>query len=173
MTTIASVRLRPFEKSDAEAFTAAVNSSLNTLQPWMSWAHAHYRTEEATDWIIFTHLQRLTREAEEFAIVDDQDRFLGGAGIRFPRHDGALPSLGYWVRSDSQRKNVARRAVEQLLIFGFSRSGVHTIEVLAAEENHASRAVAACCGGKLVGTYYGLSMLADRPVNTSVYHFYR
>ena len=78
--SIPEVALRPFILQDAEAFTRAVNQSLGSLQPWMVWAHADYSVDEAVSWINFTHLQRQKGEAEEFAIVDGNDRLPGGAG---------------------------------------------------------------------------------------------
>lgn len=83
--TASTIRLRPFDLKDIEAFTSAVNASLDTLLPWMSWAHPAYQPDEAESWIRFTHLQRALKEAEEFAIVDAQNRLLGGAGIRFAK----------------------------------------------------------------------------------------
>lgn len=53
--TTAAIRLRPFDLSDIEAFTVAVNDSLDTLLPWMSWAHPDYQPDEAESWIRFTH----------------------------------------------------------------------------------------------------------------------
>jgi len=167
------VHLRPFSSKDIPAFTAAVNSSLDTLLPWMTWAHPDYQPEEAASWIDFTQQQRLKGEAEEFAIVDDRDRLLGGAGIRFIREPSHFAALGYWVRSDMQRQGIASHAVRLLLKMGFARPEVKVIEILAAEENHASRAVAARCGAKFIDIRYGLIILESGPVNTAIYHFHR
>lgn len=133
------IHLRPFKASDAPAFTSAINASLASLIPWMSWAYQNYQQHEAESWIQLTQLQRLAGEAEELAIADGQDRLSGGSGIRFARNSGELSSIGYWVRSDAQGNGIATRAVKQLLALGFSRSDTETIEILAAEENFGSR----------------------------------
>lgn len=171
--TCANFRLRPFTLNDITAFTEAVNASLESLLPWMVWAHADYQPHEAESWIQFTHWQRLKGEAEEFAIVDQRDRLLGGAGIRFARHPGDFSALGYWVRSDAQRQGIASRAVIALLSLGFSRPETRGIEILAAEDNLASRAVAEKCGGEFIGCRYGLIVLESGPVNSAIYHFQR
>lgn len=49
--------LRPFEDRDAECFANAVNESLDTLLPWMSWAHENDMPEDALKWFHTTHLQ--------------------------------------------------------------------------------------------------------------------
>ncbi|RPD99002.1 N-acetyltransferase [Candidatus Pantoea deserta] len=167
------VQLRPFTDTDIPAFTEAVNASLDTLLPWMTWAHADYQAEEAASWIAFTQQQRARGEAEEFVIVDHQDRLLGGAGIRFARQPGQFAALGYWVRSDAQRKGVASRAVTLLLETGFARPDIDRIEILAAENNAASRAVAERCGARFIDMRYGLIILESGPVNTAIYHVHR
>lgn len=173
MTVNWSVSLRPFQPDDAPAFCEAVNASLDTLMPFLNWAHEDYRPEEAASWIAFTGQQRLRDEAEEFAIVDAHGRLLGGAGIRFTTQPGQPASLGYWVRSDAQRRGVACAAVIALIQRGFTRSGIETIEILAAETNFASRTVAERCGARLVDIRYGLIILPSGPVNTAIYHFQR
>ncbi len=144
------IQLCPFTLADIPAFTAAINASLDTLRPWMVWAYPDYQPEEAASWITFTLQQRIKGEAEECAIVDASDRLLDGAGIRFAREPDQLAALGYWVRSDMQRQGVASRAVALLLERGFARREIKVIEILAAKENHASRAVAERCGAHLV-----------------------
>ncbi|WP_312041483.1 GNAT family N-acetyltransferase [Pantoea eucalypti] len=168
-----NISLRPFLLSDVSAFTAAVNASLDSLIPWMVWAHHDYQPHDAESWIRFTHWQRMKEEAEEFAIVDQHDQLLGGAGIRFARHPGDTSAIGYWVRSDVQRQGIASRAVAKLLPLGFSRPETRLIEILAAEDNLASRRVAEKCGGQFIGCRYGLIVLAAGPVNTAIYHFHR
>lgn len=165
-----SIHLRPFIAADTAAFTAAVNASLDTLLPWMAWAHSDYQPEEAASWIAFTQQQREKGEAEEFAIVDAEDRLLGGAGIRFAREPGQFAALGYWVRSDAQRQGIASRAVALLLEKGFARPETEVIEILAAEKNLASRAVAERCGARFIDMRYGLIILQSGPVNTAIYH---
>lgn len=168
-----AIHLRPFELSDVPGFTAAVNASLDSLIPWMIWAHHDYQPHDAESWIRFTHWQRMKEEAEEFAIVDQHDQLLGGAGIRFARHPGDTSAIGYWVRSDAQRQGIASRAVTKLLPMGFSRHDTRVIEILAAEDNLASRRVAEKCGGQFIGCRYGLIVLEGGPVNTAIYHFQR
>lgn len=170
---IAAVHLRPYYLHDASAFTDAVNESLASLQPWMVWAHDDYRIEEAISWIHFTHIQRDRGDAEEFAIVDGDDRLLGGAGIRFAQQPGEFSAIGYWVRSDAQRQGVATRAVKRLVELGFQSHQLKILEILAAADNLASRAVAERSGFSFVDYRYGLIVLESGPVNTAIYHLKR
>lgn len=165
--------LRPFAMQDASAFASAVNESLDTLLPWMVWAHANYSEQDAREWFAFTHMQRSKGEADEFGIYDDNGQLLGGAGLRYPQDKASLCAMGYWVRSSQQRKGLARKAVNSLAELAFQRPEINTIEILAAETNLASRAVAIASGAQFIDMRYGLIILDSGPVNTAIYHLRR
>lgn len=168
-----NIHLRPFAMQDASAFSTAVNESLDTLLPWMVWAHANYSEQDAREWFAFTHIQRSKDEADEFGIYDEEGQLLGGAGLRYPRDNASLCAIGYWVRSSQQRKGIARQAVRFLTERAFQRRDINTIEILAAETNLASRAVANASGAEFIDMRYGLIVLDSGPVNTAIYHLRR
>lgn len=165
--------IRPFAEHDAAAFASAVNHSLDTLIPWMAWAHEDYREEEARQWFRYTHLQRQQGTADELGLFAEDGRLLGGAGIRYPAGAESPAALGYWVRSSEQRKGIARSAVKWLVERAFSQPDIDVIEILAAETNLASRAVAVSAGAELVAVRYGLIVLNSGPVNAAIYHLRR
>ncbi|WP_437609125.1 GNAT family N-acetyltransferase [Erwinia sp. V71] len=167
------IHLHPFAMQDAGAFACAINESLDSLLPWLSWAHAGYSEEEARQWFAFTHQQQARRVADEWGIYDDGDNLLGGVGLRYAQQSGALCSIGYWVRQSQQRKGIARQAVQQLAQRAFQHEEINTIEILAAESNIASRTVAVASGAQLVDMRYGLIVLTSGPVNTAIYHLHR
>jgi len=168
------IYLRPMLASDAVDYAAAVNESLSSLQPWMVWAHEDYQREEAVDWFRWIDRQREKGEANEMGIfATADDRFLGAAGIRYAQNPAELSAIGYWVRQKEQRKGVARRAVLQLAHEGFRRPAIKTIEILAAENNYASRAVALSSGAHFIDFRYGLIVLTEGPVNAAIYHLRR
>ncbi|KOC89192.1 GNAT family N-acetyltransferase [Winslowiella iniecta] len=168
-----NIHLRPFAMQDAAAFAQAVNESLESLLPWMVWAHADYSEQNAREWFSFTEMQRNKGEADELGIYDDNGHLLGGAGLRYARDKSCLPAIGYWVRSSQQRKGIARQAVAYLAEQAFRCPEINTIEILAAETNLASRAVATASGAELIDTRYGLIILDSGPVNTAIYHLRR
>ena len=90
--------------------------------------------------------------------------------MRKIRRSSAPLATGY---VKEQRKGVARQAVLQLAQEGFLCHNVETIEILAAENNYASRAVALSCGAHFIDLRYGLIVLADGPVMAAIYHLRR
>lgn len=164
--------MRAFNESDAAAFSQAVNQSLDTLLPWMTWAHGGYTEGEARLWFHLTHLQRQQGSANELGLFASDGRLLGGAGIRYSS-DPLIPcSIGYWVRSSEQRQGIASEAVRRLAKEAFDKMELDKIEILVAENNAASRAVAEKVGAETVAIRYGLIVLDSGPVNTVVYHLH-
>lgn len=165
--------IRPFENSDATAFVEAVRESLKSLIPWMVWAHEDYAAEEALKWFSYTHLQRRQGVADEYGLFTEDGRFLGGVGLRYSGGPDMPAALGYWVRSSEQRKGIARQAVRQIAAQAFEQPDIDAIEILAAENNIASRAVAISAGAELIALRYGLIVLQSGPINTAIYRLYR
>nr|WP_315238640.1 GNAT family N-acetyltransferase [uncultured Albidiferax sp.] len=139
--------LRPFEPSDAPAFTEAVLESLASLQPWMPWAHAAYSAQEALEWFAFTHAGRAVGTDHEFGVFsEDGRRFLGGAGVSELHALRKSCNLGYWVRQSAQHQGVASRCVRVLADFAFASLQLHRVEISAAVGNAASAGVARKAG---------------------------
>lgn len=164
--------LRPYQDDDAEAFAAAVNASLDTLRPWLLWAHAGFTAAEARQWFSITHLLRNKGEAHELGLFAPDGRLLGGAGLRYSRDQPDHCSIGYWVRSSEQRQGIASYAVRQLVDLAWQSTERKVVEILAVEDNVASRSVATRCGADFKGISFGLIVLDKGPVNTAIYHFY-
>ncbi|MGD8108504.1 GNAT family N-acetyltransferase [Pantoea sp. FN0302] len=168
------IYLRPMLATDAADYAAAINESLSSLKPWMSWAHENYQPDEAIEWFRLIDRQREQGEANEMGIFAVSDhRFLGAAGIRYGQTPGEHCAIGYWVRQKEQRKGIARQAVMQLAREGFRRPEINVIEILAAEANAPSRAVAISCGAQLIALRYGLIVLDSGPVTAAIYHLQR
>ncbi|EXU74902.1 GNAT family N-acetyltransferase [Erwinia mallotivora] len=164
---------RPYQEQDAEAFAAAVNQSLDTLTPWLAWAHEGFTTLEARQWFATTHTLRESGNANEMGLFASDGRLLGSAGLRYSASPDNHCSIGYWIRSSEQRQGIATRAVRYLVEMAWQSPQRDTVEILAAEENIASRRVALKCGADFIGIQYGLIVLNTGPVNTAIYHIRR
>lgn len=167
------IQLRPYRDEDATAFSQAVNDSMDTLSPWLLWAHSGFTEAEARQWFAISHLLRDKGEANEQGLFAEDGRLLGGAGLRYSRDQKNHCSIGYWVRSSEQRQGIASFAVKHLVELAWQSPEREIVEILAVEENVASRGVAIKCGAEFIGIKYGLIVLDSGPVNTAIYHFHR
>jgi RimJ/RimL family protein N-acetyltransferase len=103
--------LRCWRREDAALLKEAVDSSLEELQRWLSWALLDPR-----DLALWQY--RLQRKEADFAEGTDfeygvfdrgESRVLGGSGLHARIGPGAL-GIGYWVRSDSTNRGLATEA---------------------------------------------------------------
>ncbi|MGE9551411.1 GNAT family N-acetyltransferase [Erwinia amylovora] len=164
---------RPYADADAWEFADAVTSSLDTLRPWLLWAHEGFSEADARQWFAATHLLRDKGAANELGLFAEDGRLLGGAGLRYSSVDHDHCSIGYWVRSSEQGQGIATQAVRYLVDMAWQSPERETVEILAVEDNAASRRVAVKCGADFIGIQHGLIVLDSGPVNTAVYHFRR
>lgn len=139
--------LRPFKMADAPAFAAAVRESADSLGPWMGWAHAAYSRDEARSWIAFCDAARAAGHAHEFGIfLDDGETLVGGAGLNQFNTTHAFCNLGYWVRASQQRQGAALAAVQALTLHAFEALKLSRVEIVIADGNLPSIAVARKAG---------------------------
>jgi ribosomal-protein-serine acetyltransferase len=76
-----TVRFRPLEESDAVEYAAAARESIATVGKWMDWCTAEYSIDMAHEWIATCQANFSIGTAFEFAIVNDNNDFLGGGGV--------------------------------------------------------------------------------------------
>lgn len=164
---------RPYRDSDAGNFASAVNASLDTLRPWLLWAYKGFSEEDARKWFAVTQTLRNRGAANELGLFAEDGRLLGGAGLHYSSDQTNHCSIGYWVRSSEQGQGIASQAVRLLVDMAWQRPERKTVEILAVEENIASRRVAEKCGAEFIGIQHGLIVLDSGPVNTAIYHFHR
>jgi RimJ/RimL family protein N-acetyltransferase len=146
-----SITLRAPHRQDAAAHCEAVLESLPEVSAWLEWAHDGYRIDESAAFIDRAITGHQTGDMYEFFIVDDDDRFLGGAGLNRVDTRFMRANLGYWVRTSAARRGVASAATRLLARFGFEQLGFQRIEIVAAVDNKASQRVAEKAGGHREG----------------------
>lgn len=141
--------LRPFVPDDAPAFAAAVRESVSSVGRWMDWAHAGFSEQDALDWFAACAAGRADGSSHEFAIVSKvEHRLVGGAGLNKFIQLHAFCNLGYWVRTSAQRQGAASAAVAALARHAFQSLGQARVEIVVADGNAASLAVARRSGAQ-------------------------
>ncbi|WP_075792505.1 GNAT family N-acetyltransferase [Massilia putida] len=139
--------LRPLVPTDAPAMAAAVRESMASLVQWMPWAHAAYDEADALAWIAACATARAHATAHEFGIFDrDGQHYVGAAGLnQFNRANGFC-NLGYWVRAAARRQGAGLAAIRALARFAFDGLGQTRVEIVVADGNLSSLALARKAG---------------------------
>jgi ribosomal-protein-serine acetyltransferase len=168
------IRLRPFKDSDIDAVYEAIRESIDTIGPWLPFAHPGYKRDEAKTWV------ESRKEAWEkwdelgFAMENPKTgRLLGICGLNQISHINRLANLGYWVRTSAQGKGVATKATRLLARFGIEELGLERVEILVAVDNHGSRRVAEKAGAFQEGILRRRIYLNDKAHDAMMYSFIR
>ena len=139
--------LRPLVPTDATAMAAAVRESMASLGPWMPWAHAAYDEADALAWIAACATARADGTAHEFGIFRrDGHHYIGAAGLNQFNRAHHLCNLGYWVRASARRQGAGLAAIRALACFAFDRLGQTRVEIVVADGNLSSLALARKAG---------------------------
>jgi RimJ/RimL family protein N-acetyltransferase len=135
--------IRPFRIADAEAFAAAVRESVATVGAWLPWCRPDYGAKEARAWIRQCAVRLNMGMSYDVGIFsEDCSTLYGGVAINQIDHLHNVGNIGYWVREGLQRQGIATGAARAMAVFGFETLKLTRLEIVAAVDNIASRAVA-------------------------------
>ena len=142
-----AIHIRRYAAKDVDSIFEAIMESKAELTPWANWCHDEYCKQETAAWVKGRPSAWRRGEEWSFAIVDSDDRFLGGCGIHRIDAKNGVAELGYWVRTTAARRGVATEATRQLCRWGFCEQNLARIEMVVSVENVASGRVAEKAGG--------------------------
>lgn len=142
MISAGSYLLRPYLQADAAELSAAVRESADTVGRWMSWAKTDFNDYDAVCWFALCSQARAAGTAHEFGIFAADGSFVGGCGLNQFSRINKLCNLGYWVRKSRQREGAATAATLALRDLGLVQLGLARIEIVVADGNAPSLAVA-------------------------------
>jgi ribosomal-protein-serine acetyltransferase len=163
------IRLRAFVPEHAQSLLEAVHESVNEVAPYETWCHADFTIKDAASYVQQWIDARSRGKAFYFAVETDQGEFLGACGLSGIEREHGVAGLGFWVRTSATGNGVATRAAARVARFGFEELNLGRIEMLAAEQNLASRRVAEKLGAALEGVLRRRLTLPDGPTDCALY----
>ncbi len=143
----------------APAAVAAINESLEHLQPWMAWA-AEPATEAGLA-TFFAAAEELWDRRKDFgySMVDPDDRVvLGGCGLHGRLDEHGL-EIGYWVHVDHGGRGIATAATRALVDAAFAIDGIERVRITCEDTNARSARVPE----KLGFCFHGVTVPDDGP----------
>ena len=162
--------LRPFRRGDAVRFAAAVRESAASVGRWMPWPRVDYTPQMALAWFADCATQWRAETAHAFGIFSRDGReLLGGAGLNRIDAQHRSANLGYWVRHTREGQGIATQAARALLDFGFDTLQLARIEIVTAQGNAASAAVARKAGATLECIARNRLIVGGQPVTARVF----
>lgn len=163
--------LRPYEPSDAQEMAAAVRESVDSVGRWMTWAKPDFSVSDAACWFDACSQARDAGSAHEFGMYSADGRYVGGCGLNQFSTLNRFCNLGYWVRRSRQREGAATAAIFALRRLALDGLGQSRVEIIVAEGNDASLAVARRAGATLECLAQNRLQLHGRAVAAHVLSF--
>lgn len=151
MATPGAIAIRPYRPSDGRAVYEAAMESIDRVQPFMPWCHPLLTENDQRAWVEAQVAAFQAGTEFEFAIVSDQDRYLGGCGLNQLDAVNRRANLGYWIRTSAARQGVATEAVRQLVAWAWKNTELARLEVVVATPNVASLRTAERAGAAYEG----------------------
>jgi RimJ/RimL family protein N-acetyltransferase len=134
--------IRCYEPRDAALAKDAIDSSLDHLGPWMSWAGQEPQTlEEKIE--LLKSFRSAFDSGDNFVMgifSADESQQLGGSGLH-PRSDPGGLEIGYFIRKSATRQGYVTESTAALTRVGFEICGADRIEIRIDPENEASLGV--------------------------------
>ena len=167
----AGIIVRPYQFSDASAFSDSARSSAAEVGKWLAWCTPDYDVARAEAYIRSSHVDSTSRKAYAFGIFRSgaAGAHLGGIALNRIDWPARTANLGYWVATHASRQGIGTRAAWLACRFGFERLGLGRIEILAETGNAPSRAVALRLGARFEGILRSKVRRADTPVDLELY----
>ncbi|MDP1806394.1 MAG: GNAT family N-acetyltransferase, partial [Acidimicrobiales bacterium] len=130
---------------------AAVNASLQHLQPWMAWA-AEPATEAGMA-VFFATAEELWDQRRDFGfhvVEGPADEVVGGGGLhgRIGRHG---LEIGYWIHVDRIGQGIATDLGRSLTAAAFAIDGIERVRVQCEDTNVRSARVPKKLGYAFLG----------------------
>lgn len=166
-----AITLRPLTRADAPALAQAVQDSLASLSVWLPWADEHYGLQQALEWVDHTHQGFEQKTAFHFGLFDAQGHFLGKVSLDQISLWDRRANLGYWVNQRYQRQGVALQGVKAIVEYGLQTAALNRLEVVIAERNLASRALAEKAGAHFEGVARRRMVIPEGVVDAWIYSF--
>jgi RimJ/RimL family protein N-acetyltransferase len=147
--TDGDLRLRPWERGDVKAVTAACQDP--EIPRWTVVPH-NYTERHARDFINGTGADIQSGRELALAIVDPDGRLLGALGLSNFDWADLKGEIGYWIVAEARRRGVGSRATRLLATWAITQLGLERVELLANPHNEASLRLAERAGFTREGT---------------------
>ena len=163
--------LRCWEPSDAPLLKLSVDSSLEHLRMWMTWAMQEPSELQRVEERLTGYRERFLEGSDfVYGIFDSSEsEVLGTTGLH-PRIGPRALEIGYWIRAESINSGFATEATRALTVAAFALREIDRVEIRCDPANAASAAIPRKLGYRNIKTLKGNAQTPlGRPRDTVVF----
>jgi len=166
------IKLSLVETSFAPVYTQLAEENFTYLEQWLAWP-PHCKNEQ--DFTSFIH-KSLHDYADGKSMVCGifyNEKLVGNVSFNTINHELKKVEIGYWLTESVQGNGIITRVCKKLIEIAFNELLMHKVEISAATENRASRAVCERLGMKLEGIISNAENLNGRIIDHAIYGLHR
>lgn len=156
------LELRRWSLDDLDDVMAAIEASIESLQPWMPWAASGVPSREIEQRAFQAGIADFDADIDwPFSLYEiGSETCVGGCGLHRTRAPDQV-EIGYWIHADRQGRGYATEATKALVDMAFaSLDWVEEVRVRMDVANIGSARVPAKLGFRMIAQ-------EDRPIETS------
>jgi len=160
--------LRLLQLQDAPELFALVDANRAHLRVWLPWLDRNLTVADTRQFIRFS-LEQLAEQSGLITSICYDGQMVGV--VSFNRFDwqNRQAIIGYWLAASHQGRGLMTASCRTLINYGFQELDLHRMVIMAATDNHRSRAVPERLGFTHEGTNREAEWLYDRFVDLEVY----
>jgi len=160
--------LRTWEGEDAPALFALTDKNREYLAQWLPWLPSVQTVQDSKKFIQEAQSNWAQQATLELGIWRGEE-LLGCIGLHELNRMHDKTSIGYWLGAEFQGQGVMTQAVEALVAYSFGELEFHRVEIRAAADNMASRAIPERLGFLQEGVLRQSERVGERYLDTVVY----
>lgn len=162
------LQLALIQESFAPRYVELVSEQKEYLSQWLAWPEFCHAEQ---DFKLFA--QRMLHDYADgksmTCAIIYQGEIVGNCSFNTINHDTKRVEVGYWLSQPHQGKGIITRVVTKLIDIAFNELKLEKVELSAAKDNLASRAVAERVGMTLEGIITNAEKVGDRILDHAVY----
>lgn len=166
------IQLSLIEASFSEHYEALAKANYDYLKQWLAWPDF---CQSADDFKGFAQ-KSLHDYADGKSLtcgIFYKGQLVGNISFNDIDHKLKKVSMGYWLSADYQGKGIITRACQHLINYAFTQLNMQKVQISAAKDNLASRAVCERLNMTLEGTITHAEKVGDRILDHAVYGLYQ
>ena len=142
------------------------------ISQWMAWP-LFCKTEDDFKKFVRESLHKYADGSSMNCTIEYKGDIVGNCGFNTINHNLKVVEIGYWLGEQYQGNGVITRACQYLVDYAFMQLSMDKIQIAAAEENIASRAVCERLGMTLEGVITNREKIGERILNHAIYGLHR
>ncbi|WP_413283703.1 GNAT family N-acetyltransferase [Vibrio sp. MA40-2] len=162
------LKLALVHKSFAPRYAELARDNFIYLQQWLSWP-PHCKSKYDFEEFIQHSLLDYAKGKSMVCAIFYHDQLVGNIGFNTINHQLEKVEIGYWLAEPYQGNGIITRACRALIKMAFEQWNMQKIQISAATENAASRAVCQRLGMTLEGIITRNENLGGRVVDHAIY----